>query len=52
LLFDGALSFSAGLEVETTLSLLGITDLGLRLYGGWDQPSNGLIWGIYLTVSH
>lgn len=52
LLFNGDFFFSVGLEAETTISLLGITELGVRLYGGWDQASRNPIWGVYFTVPH
>lgn len=52
LLFNGEFAFSVGVEFETTMSLLGITDLGVHLYGGWDGPSQYPIWGIYLSVTH
>lgn len=51
LLFNGEFFFSAGLEVETTISLLGITELGVRLYGGLDWASRYPIWGIYFIVT-
>ncbi|HPK63513.1 MAG TPA: hypothetical protein PLW57_01505, partial [Sphaerochaeta sp.] len=52
LLFNGDFFFSVGFEAETTISLLGITELGVRLYGGWDQASRNPIWGVYFTVPH
>ncbi|HRV23956.1 MAG TPA: hypothetical protein P5046_01950, partial [Sphaerochaeta sp.] len=52
LLFNGDFFFSVGLEAETTISLLGITELGIRFYGGWDQASRNPIWGVYFTVPH
>jgi NTE family protein len=52
LLFNGDFFFSVGLEVETTISLLGITELGVLLYGGLDWASKYPIWGVYFTVTH
>jgi NTE family protein len=52
LLFNGDFFFSVGLEVETTISLLGITELGIQFYGGLDWASRYPIWGVFFTVPH
>ena len=49
-LLQRRLFFSAGLEVETTISLLGITELGVLLYGGLTGRAS-IRSGAYISLS-
>ncbi len=43
-------ALSLGLEVQTSISLLGIRTLPLTVYGGWDQSVNTFVWGFFFNV--
>lgn len=42
---------SVGLELYTEISLLGISTLPTTIYGGWDQASGGIVWGLGFTLA-
>ncbi len=41
---------SLGVEIHTEISLLGIHSLPTTFFLGWDEASNGIVWGFLLTL--
>lgn len=44
-------SMSLGVELHTDVSLLGIRDLPLTIYGGWDQSVDSIVWGFAFNIT-
>lgn len=42
---------STGIELHTDFALIGLQTLPMSVYVGYDQPTNGVIWGIWFGIS-